>query len=220
MYSDSARNPKVAALSDRDHRTWVNLLGVASENDGHIPPLNALKHLMMVRLDHLSSALDRLAKAGLIDVLETGYEPHNWNKFQYKSDTSNERVTLHRERKKRVTVTPPDTETESETDNVVSISKDISPALKPEHVVEAWNAMAARTGLASVVKLTEARRKHLNTRIRQYAIDDFISAIDAIERSPFLLGENGRAWRADFDFLLQPSSFIKLIEGSYDRKQS
>jgi hypothetical protein len=31
------------------------------------------------------------------------------------------------------------------------------PVLKPEHVVEAWNEMAARTGLPSVRKLTPER---------------------------------------------------------------
>lgn len=90
------------------------------------------------------------------------------------------------------------------------------PALRPEHVVEAWNEMAGRIGLATVVKLTDKRRKALNTRIREYSIEDFTEAIRAIERSSFLKGNSKGGWRANFDFLLQPSSFIKLIEGSYD----
>ncbi len=91
-----------------------------------------------------------------------------------------------------------------------------SPALQPEHVVEAWNDMAGRCGLPKA-KLTPPRRRALTSRIRQHTISDFTEAIGAVERSPFLLGENDRAWRADFDFLLQPKSFIRLIEGSYDR---
>lgn len=94
-----------------------------------------------------------------------------------------------------------------------------SPVLKPEHVVEAWNDMACRHGLPKVAKLTPARRRTLNARIREHPISDFTEAISAIERSPFLLGENDRAWRADFDFILQPTSFTKLIEGSYDRSR-
>ncbi len=90
-----------------------------------------------------------------------------------------------------------------------------APTLLPEHIVEAWNDLAQRKGLPMVKKLTPGRRKHLRPLMRQYSIDDFTDAIDAIERSPFLLGENGNGWRADFDFLLQPSSFQKLIEGSY-----
>jgi hypothetical protein len=40
--------------------------------------------------------------------------------------------------------------------------------------------------------------------------------MDALERSAFCRGENDRGWRADFDFLLQPKSFTKLLEGAYD----
>ncbi|KQM37958.1 hypothetical protein [Sphingomonas sp. Leaf10] len=93
-----------------------------------------------------------------------------------------------------------------------------APSLRPEHVVEAWNDMADRKGLAKVRALTPERRRKLNNRIRSHPVEHWTEAIDAIERSPFLLGENDRGWRADFDFLLQPSSFTKLIEGVYDRQ--
>jgi len=89
--------------------------------------------------------------------------------------------------------------------------------LKPEHVVEAWNDMARRNGLSAVKILNDGRRKKLATRIRQHPIEDWTEAIAAIERSPFLRGENDRGWRADFDFFLEPRNFTKLIEGGYDR---
>ena len=89
-------------------------------------------------------------------------------------------------------------------------------SLKPEHVIEAWNEVAERHGLPVIRKLTEARQKHLRSLIRKNSIEEVRCALDAIERSPFLRGENDRGWRADFDFLLQPKSFTKLIEGAYD----
>lgn len=94
-------------------------------------------------------------------------------------------------------------------------SVDTSPPLKPEHVVEAWNEMAGRTGNPKA-KLTPERRRKLLVRLRVCTIEEFTEAILAVERSSFLRGENDRGWRANFDFLLQPSSFTKLIEGSYD----
>lgn len=90
------------------------------------------------------------------------------------------------------------------------------PDLIPEHVVEAWNAMADRCGLPKA-KLTPERRRKLTAQIRRRPIEDWTEAIGAVERSSFLRGENDRGWRADIDFLLQPTSFTKLIEGSYDR---
>lgn len=109
------RNPKVARLPDAQFRLWMELLCVAGENDGLIPPLDDLKHLLKRRLDHLSSGLKALISAGLIDALEDGYCSHDWNQRQYKSDTSTDRSRKHRE-KCNVAATPPDTETDTETD--------------------------------------------------------------------------------------------------------
>lgn len=116
-YADTHRNPKVARLSDADFRLWHELLCVASENDGHIPPADDLKHLLNRRLDHLSKALKRLVDGRLIDALSDGYAPRNWSERQYKSDTSTPRVQKHRSKGNvscNVSETAPDTETESE----------------------------------------------------------------------------------------------------------
>jgi hypothetical protein len=92
----------------------------------------------------------------------------------------------------------------------------IEPDLCPEHVLEAWNAMADRTGVPKA-KLTPERRKKLSTFIRRHPVDDITEAISAIERSAFLRGENDRSWRADFNWMLEPRNFTKLTEGTYDR---
>lgn len=122
FYPDAMRNPKVARLSDAQFRLWMELLGVASENDGLIPPLDTLKNILKRRLDHLLRGLDDLVKGGLIDPLEVGYEPHNWSKFQYKSDTSTPRVTFHRQKKNvsmKQSETAPDTDTDTDTEDTL-----------------------------------------------------------------------------------------------------
>lgn len=130
-YADAERNPKVAALSDKDFRLWHRLLSVAAENDGHIPPIEALKRVLSMRLDHLLAGVKRLVSAGLIDPLGDGYAPHNWSKRQYKSDSSAERVRKHRQ-KRAVTVTPPETDTDTETEKPsVSIVSDKSDTRSP-----------------------------------------------------------------------------------------
>jgi biotin operon repressor len=90
------------------------------------------------------------------------------------------------------------------------------PRLLPDHVLEAWNDMAATCGLPKA-RMNDARRKRLRSMIRQHTITDFTEAIGCVERNSWMHGENDRGWRADFDFLLQPKSFAKLMEGSYDR---
>jgi hypothetical protein len=87
--------------------------------------------------------------------------------------------------------------------------------------VKAWNVMAARAGLASVQKLTTARRRSLVRRLADCGgLDGWCAALDKVENTPGLLGTaNGEGhgdWRADFDFLLKESKFTKLMEGGYD----
>jgi hypothetical protein len=119
-------------------------------------------------------------------------------------------------------VTPPPNERDNLTPTIprISIVDAIdSPAeiseLKPEHVVEVWNDLATKHGLAAVKKLTPERRKKLATFIRRHSIDDITEAIAAIPRSPFLLGQNGRGWQANFDWFLEPRNLTKLTEGTY-----
>jgi hypothetical protein len=88
--------------------------------------------------------------------------------------------------------------------------------VSPEQVIEAWNVMADGAGVPKA-KMTPERQRKLRSFVRRHPIDDITEAIWAVPRSPFLCGENDRGWKAGIDFLLQPSSFTKLIEGTYDR---
>jgi hypothetical protein len=215
-YADTHRNPKVARLSDADFRLWHELLCVASENDGLIPGLEDLKHLLNRRLDHLSKALQRLLSGGLIDALDDGYAPRNWNERQYKSDTSTDRVQKFRA-KRNVSVTPPDTDTDTEVvSSIEEMSVRTDPPLTKKEILEAWDQRMVPLGFPAVRNMTAQRERQLKARLKDSTIEDWQRAMDALERSPFLRGENDRGWRADFDFLLQPKSFTKLIEGAYD----
>lgn len=104
------------------------------------------------------------------------------------------------------------------------ISDEITPPIQksdsevsPENVIEAWNVMADQAGVPKA-KMTPERRKKLKTFVRRHAADDITEAIWTIPRSPFLRGENDRGWRANLDFLLQPSSFTKIREGVYSEQ--
>lgn len=114
----------------------------------------------------------------------------------------------------------PDTVSPNTSDTHQETSKDMSSdddEVTVDEVVRAWNDLAADRNLSKVVKLTPSRRKQIQARIREYNAEDWSTALSAIYRSKFLCGENDRGWKADFDFLLQPKSFVKLIEGAYDR---
>lgn len=93
------------------------------------------------------------------------------------------------------------------------------PKISVEDVVDAWNDLAKDRDLPKVLKITPARRKQIQARIREYSPDDWSTALTAIYKSKFLCGDNDRGWKANIDFLLQPSSFVKLIEGAYSNER-
>lgn len=137
-------------------------------------------------------------------------------------------------RSRRVTVTPRDSADAPPNEDISNppvssepegSSETLPPApkkngkdeLRPEHVIEAWNLMADQSGVHKA-RMTEERLRKLRTLVRKRTVDDITEAIWAVPRSPFLCGENDRGWKAGLDFLLQPSSFTKMIEGTYDRQ--
>lgn len=87
-------------------------------------------------------------------------------------------------------------------------------------IIAAWNEVARGHGLPVLRLVTEKRLKHLRARIGEAGIDGVLEAIAAVPKSEFLCGTNDRGWRADFDFIMQPTSFARLLEGRYETRRA
>ncbi|HMF68062.1 MAG TPA: DUF1376 domain-containing protein [Phyllobacterium sp.] len=86
-----------------------------------------------------------------------------------------------------------------------------------ELAVEAYSTLAEKIGLPTIRALNDERQRKLVGILSQYGgLPVWNEALSKVESSHFLRGENDRGWVASFDFLLQPSSFLKLIEGRYN----
>lgn len=139
--------------------------------------------------------------------------------------TANERQRRCREKKKKgmnghaVTVTrgmvSPNESILTPSEPPSVISDEITPPSDPPTLVlEAYNLMAGEAGLPKA-RMTPERRKKLRSFTARHKVEDITEAIWRIPQTPFLCGENDRGWKADFDFLLQPKSFNRILEGSY-----
>jgi hypothetical protein len=86
----------------------------------------------------------------------------------------------------------------------------------PDNLVQLWNERHA-PALTDCKKLTDKRRKAARARLREFPNrQDWIDFIEAINKNPFLLGENKSGWTANFDWLIKPESIVKFIEGRYN----
>jgi hypothetical protein len=145
MYDDLLDDPKVQRLDPVLFKTWVNLLCLASRNDGVLPSVDDVAFALRLGVDSVWPRLHDLVDRGLLDKNESGeYRPHNWDKRQYKSDNSTERSKKHRATAKQqdvqqpcnVAATPPDTE-QNRTEEVMSETSSDAP--QPEKKKRAKN---------------------------------------------------------------------------------
>ena len=101
-------------------------------------------------------------------------------------------------------------------------SPPLVPPLKTEtEAVDLWNAFAKRHGLVTVKVLSDTRKRLLGIRLDELGgLDGWRDALTIIAKSPHLLGENGRGWRATFDWVIQASNMLKTVEGNYVKEKN
>jgi hypothetical protein len=71
------------------------------------------------------------------------------------------------------------------------------------------------TALTPVKSITDKRKGFINARVKQYGIDRVKEMITNASQSNFLAGQNNRSWIADFEWIMRPNNFIKVLEGKY-----
>ena len=86
---------------------------------------------------------------------------------------------------------------------------------KYQPILEAWNNLP----VTNIRIISGKRLQMLKARIKQYSFDDVIKAIQTINNSPFLLGDNKRKWQVTFDWFILPNNFPKVLEGNYLPKE-
>lgn len=165
LYDDTINDPKVLKLPEAMRWHWIALLCVASKSEGVLPPLDDIAIQLRVTAAKATEIIAALVKAQLLDKMETGFAPHNWNGRQYKSDVSTERVKRFRNGKRNVS------ETVSETVCSVSVSESVSgDAFQEEEKKKVapssdfefedfWNVWPNKVGKPAALRAFVAARK-------------------------------------------------------------
>ena len=98
FHNEALDDPRVQDLPGELFKFWVNLLCIASRNEGK---LTALKFHLRQPEKKIQAQLSALHRLGLLDHEAGSYRPHNWDIRQYQSDSSTPRVKRFRERLKK-----------------------------------------------------------------------------------------------------------------------
>lgn len=109
-------------------------------------------------------------------------------------------------------------ETKEGEEYTLTVSKDtVCQTQDVRRIVEAWNELGSY-GIKTISRLSSSSQRYqrLSARIKQYGVDDVLSAIDKIKHSNFLQGKNNKGWTITFDWFVLPNNFPKVLDGNYD----
>lgn len=84
--------------------------------------------------------------------------------------------------------------------------------------VDFFNEFAKKYGLKTVREISETRMKKIKKILTDYPPETIKEVFQNIRDSDFLRGSKG--WRLTFDFLIEKSNFIKILEGAYSGKKT
>lgn len=119
MYSEFLTDPKVQMLSEADQRRYIMLLCLRCNGDVTLHETEIAFQLRISNEEWANTKAVLLEKS----LIDERNNPTNLDKRQFRSDSSAERVSKHRAKKKQeaetacnVTVTAPDTDTDTDTE--------------------------------------------------------------------------------------------------------
>jgi hypothetical protein len=102
LYVELLDDPKVQRLPGPLFKLWINLLCIAARCRGALPPVADLAFMLRTDGASLEVDLSALTEVGLLDQSPEGLRPHNWERRQYRSDNSTDRVKRHRNKERNV----------------------------------------------------------------------------------------------------------------------
>lgn len=241
MYSEFATDPKVQMLSEVDQRRLTMLFCLRC--NGHVTLHDdEVTFLLRISNDSWMVTKELFIAKGFIN---SDNEVLNWDKRQFISDSSSERVARHRAKKKddvtqcNVTVTPPDTEQiQNRTDTDINtgdqksgLSEKSAPSdskidICPHKEIIALYAKHLPAGIQPKV-WNETRQSALRARWREDEKRQNLAWWDKffyyISKSDFLTGKinakDKRAFEISLDWICNASNFVKIIEGRYENKE-
>lgn len=223
---------------------WFKLLCLAGKNNNsgvfllndRIPYTDEmLATIFRKEVNTVRFALKTFNDFGMIELIDNVITIPNWSKHQtldaYEKRKERDRLYQREKRaKQKLLITSAEASTDNSSDvaplekereeekdiDIDNISKDILSSNKLLLVIEEWNKL----NLSKVVtiKANTNRYKLLKARIKEVGIDKVIEAIESINNSDFLKGQNDRGWCITFDWFIKPNNFIKVLEGNYLNK--
>lgn len=91
-------------------------------------------------------------------------------------------------------------------------SKKEEKSIDIEEIINIFNSVCSE--LPKVTKPTKERESAILKILETYSLEDIGNVFKLVVESDYLCGKKV-SWKADFDWILVPKNFIKILEGKY-----
>jgi hypothetical protein len=90
-----------------------------------------------------------------------------------------------------------------------------------EEIKTNWIKIAHEYKLSGTqLKITDKRKRAINNLLKEYSLEEVMQSMEKIHTSSFLQGNNKTGWQIAFDWFINKSNFLKVLEGNYDDKEN
>jgi len=186
---------RLFGCTDSQLLLFITLLCEASKVQGDTVEVN-LEYVAHKRRAKLNSVLADFKELEGRGVLSSDIVRTESASSTYKVPATNERTYVRNERTEGV---------------------ELSTGSTLPHLAVLWNNHCG-SRLTKVSKTNPARDRKSKARASDHSDLEWVGIIERIAASDFCCGVNDRGWKATFDWLLQPETSFKVLEGKYDNR--
>ena len=68
--------------------------------------------------------------------------------------------------------------------------------------------------------MSDSRKRAIKARLKSYTVEDLKKAFEMAEGSDFISGRSGKWNGASFDWLMNETNLVKVLDGNYQNKTS
>ncbi len=94
-----------------------------------------------------------------------------------------------------------------------AVKKDITPYFE---IIEYYHNTCRN--LPKVLKITDTRKRNIKNRLKEHGNDAMAKVFKNANESDFLNGNNDRGFKANIDFIIDKTKFVKILEGQYNNQ--
>lgn len=232
---------KLLCMAGKQNNNGVFMMGRIAYTDKMLATIFRMNELTV------KMALQTFEQFGMVEIIDGVITIPNWGKhqsldaYEKKKLRDRERIARKRAEQKALVAMSPDVAKMSpdKSPDVASLEEDkeedkegdireykenadngTSPPpetkIDYQQIVDLYHSICK--SFPSVRSLSDARKKAIRARLKNYSLEDFKAVFQNAENSSFLKGSNDRNWSANFDWLIADKNMAKVLEGNYADK--